>query len=112
MAPKSATWVRGLATVSRNTMRVSGRSAAFTFATSVTSTSVKAMPCSARVLNRLVVLPNRKRLATTWSPARSSDPKVWPMAAMPVAKQIEPVPCSSRLILASSAAEVGLPERP
>ena len=70
------------------------------------------IPCAASVLNRLTVLPNRNRLATTWSPARSSDSITAPIAAMPVAKETVATPSSIFVTFASSAAVVGLPWRP
>ena len=98
--------------VSTNTRRVRGESARPTFAPSVASTKLTSTPCAASVPNRLAVLPNRNALATTWSPARSSDSIVAPIAAMPVAKATLATPSSIRVTLASSAAPVGLPWRP
>ena len=56
----------------RTPCRVSGRRAAATLAASVASTSVTSQPSWVRVFIQLAVLPNRKRLATTWSPFFSS----------------------------------------
>ena len=112
MPARSATCVRGLAIVSTNTSRVAGVSARSTSAASVASTKLTATPCAAIVLSRLTVLPKRKRLATTWSPATSSASIVAPIAAMPVAKQTVATPPSIAVTFASSAAVVGLPCRP
>ena len=92
-------------------MLVSGRSAAATFATSVTSTRLTATPRSPSVPYRLLVLPNTKRLETRWSPALSSVKNSAVMAAMPVEKQMAPMPWSIFASLASSAAVVGVPWR-
>ena len=50
--------------------------------------------------------------ATMWSPAFSSASMMAPIAAMPVANVTVPTPPSIAVILASSAADVGLPCRP
>ena len=80
---RSATCVRGLAIVSTKTSLVAGVSARWTLATSVASTNVTFAPCAASVLNWLTVLPNRNWLDTTWSPSRSSESIIAPIAAMP-----------------------------
>jgi hypothetical protein len=112
MRARSAIWVRGLAIVSTKTRRVSGRSAAATLATSVALTNVIGIPWAASVPNRLLVLPNRKWLATTWSPSRSSASRAAPIAAIPVAKQTVATPSSMAVTFASRAADVGFPWRP
>ncbi|MNT68578.1 hypothetical protein D3C72_2068230 [compost metagenome] len=97
--------------VSTNTMRVLGRSAAATLAASVTSTVVTSMPRSARVPSTLLVLPNTNWLATKWSPALSKVKNTAQMPAMPVENAMVPSPRSICVILASSAAVVGVPWR-
>ena len=92
-------------------MRVLGRTAACTWARSVASTVVTCTPRSASVPNTLLVLPNTNLLATRWSPAFSSVKNMAHSAAMPVEKTMEPVPPSIWVILASSAAVVGVPWR-
>ena len=104
--------MRGLAIVSTKTIRVAGVSARSTLATSVASTYVTRVPCAASVPSWLTVLPNRNRLATTWSPSRSSDSIAAPIAAMPVAKHTVATPSSIFVTFDSSAAVVGLPWRP
>ena len=108
MPLRSVTWVRGLAMVSTNTSRVSGRSAAATASVWVASTKVTSTPCKPKVWNRLLVLPNRNALETKWSPLRSRANSNVPMAAMPVPKHTVATPCSMVLILVSSAVTVGL----
>ena len=81
-------------------------------ATSVASTNVMSIPCETSVLNWLTVLPNRNWLTTTWSPLRSSESIIAPIAAMPVEKETVATPSSIFVTLASSAADVGLPCRP
>ena len=51
--------------VSTNTIRVVGRSARSTFATSVASTKLTSQPRVLKVPNRLLVLPNRNEVDTT-----------------------------------------------
>jgi hypothetical protein len=98
--------------VSVNTRRVSGRMAAATCATSVASTSVTGQPSVSSVCIRLLELPNRKALETTWSPFFSSDHSTAAMAAMPLENDTVPVPSSIIVTLRSSACSVGLPWRP
>ena len=64
MPARSATWVRGLAMVSTNTMRVSGRKAASTAEACVASTKLTDTPSPCKVCNRLLVLPKRNWLLT------------------------------------------------
>ncbi len=111
MPPRSATCVRGLAMVSTKTRRVFGWTASATACAEVASTKVTSTPRLRSVSNTLLVLPNRKALETTWSPARSSVENTAAIAAMPVAKQAVARPSSIMVILASSAAVVGLPWR-
>ena len=54
------------------------------------------------------MLPNTYWLDTMWSPALSSAIMIAPIAAMPVANVTVPTPPSIAVILASSAAEVGI----
>ena len=67
------------------------------------------MPWAANVPKRLLVLPNRKWLETTWSPDFNSDSIAAAIAAMPVEKHTVPAPSSMALTFASKAAVVGLP---
>ena len=111
MPLRSATCVRGLAMVSTKTRRVFGCTASATACAEVASTNVTSTPMCRSVSNTLLVLPNRKALETTWSPARSRVENTATMPAMPVAKHAVAKPPSIMVILASSAAVVGLPWR-
>ncbi|ENZ76722.1 hypothetical protein OR214_03461 [Ralstonia pickettii OR214] len=97
--------------VSTKTRRVFGCTASATAWADVASTNVTSTPRLRSVSNTLLVLPNRKALETTWSPARSMVENTAMMAAMPVAKHAVATPASIIVILASSAAVVGLPWR-
>ena len=111
MPGRSGTCVPGLAMVSTKTMRVPGRSTAATASAEAASTRLTSTPRPCRVPSTLWVLPKRWRLATRWSPARSSVRNTAETAAMPVAKHTVPTPSSSAVILDSSAAVVGVPWR-
>ena len=59
-----------------------------------------------------LVTPLGNELETTWSPARSSETMIAPIAAIPVLKVTVATPSSIRVIFSSSAVAVGLPWRP
>ena len=60
--------------------------ASATASADVASTNDTDTPCASNEPNRLLVLPNRKLEETKWSPRRSNENNMVPMAAMPVPK--------------------------